>query len=114
MVAARLDIVVEQGATFELVVDLLDENGDPRTDLAGYTGAMQIREERDTTSTLLATATVAIDTVNAKATATIAKATTAGYGWSAGWYDLEITNSGATRTERIVEGRASLSRNVTA
>lgn len=108
---AQLDITVRRGATFTLVVDLLDEDGVARTDLAGYTGTMQIRSEQDSGATLLATATVAVDSGNAQTTATIAKATTGAYEWKTGRYDLVITDG--TTTERVAEGRATLSRNVT-
>lgn len=112
MTAARQDVTVERGVTFEYTVDLLDEAGNVRTDLAGYDGTMQIREEQDETSLLLGTATVTIDTVNGQATATIADTVTAAYAWTAGWYDLRITNT--LRSERVAEGRATFSHNVTA
>ncbi|WP_213451586.1 hypothetical protein [Rhizomonospora bruguierae] len=110
MTAVLRDIVVEQGATFEFMVDLLDENEQRRTDLAGYTGAMQIRERPDAT-TVLATATVSVDASNAQVTATIPAAITTEFDWTAGVYDLEITNG--ARTERIAQGKARLSREVT-
>jgi len=111
MTATRQDIVVERGQTFTYVVALLDEAGVNRTDLAGFTGTMQIRAEQDSGATLLATATVAINTGTARATATIAKATTTAYEWTTGRYDLIITDG--TTSERVAEGRATLSRNVT-
>lgn len=110
MTATLADIVVEQGSTFEFVVDLLDEDEVARTDLAGYTGSMQIRERADS-ATPLATATVTVDSGNAQVTATIDATTTAAYDWTAGVYDLEITSG--SRTERIAQGKARLSREVT-
>lgn len=109
--AEVFDITVERGQTFQLVVALLDEARVARTDLADFTGTMQIRSEKDPGTALLATATVVVDADNAQAVATIAKATTAGYEWKSGWYDLVITDG--TTSERVVEGRATLSRNVT-
>lgn len=111
MVAVVQDLVVEQGATFEFVVDLLGPTGQPRTDLAGYAGALQIRESQDVASPLLAEATVTIDSANAQAVATIADTVTATYDWDAGWYDLRM--DGPTRSERVARGRATLSRAVT-
>lgn len=105
MVAVHQDIVVERGGTFELAVLVLDSDGvDPRTDLAGWTGAMQIRAERDPTSTLLATATVAIDTATAVVTATIADDLTEVMAWRSGEYDLKITNG--TQTLWLAKGTA--------
>lgn len=93
MVAVLQDIEVERGGTFELAVAVLDSGGvDPRTDLAGWTGAMQIRERRDPDSTLLATATVTIDTATGVVTATIAASLTETMAWRSGEYDLKITN----------------------
>lgn len=111
MTATRQDVTVEQGVTFEYTVDLLDEAGDVRTDLSGYAGTMQIREQQDETSVLLGTATITIDTVNAQATATIADTVTATYEWTGGWYDLRIASG--SHSERVAQGRATLSRNVT-
>jgi hypothetical protein len=112
MPAAQRDVIVERAAVFTYIVDLLDEYGDLRADLTGAAGAMQVRAERDSGSTLLATATVTVDATYSTVTATILAATTASYEWVAGWYDLEIT-TGPTGVERVAEGRATLHRNVT-
>lgn len=108
---ALVDITVRRGATFVFVVDLLDEDGAARTDLAGYTATMKIRSEKDDGTTLLATAAVTIDTGDSQATATIAKTTTATYEWTTGRYDMVITDG--TVAERVAQGRATLDRNVT-
>lgn len=112
MGAVRQDVEVVQNATFRFVVNLHDEDDQPRTDLAGYTGAMQIRAEQDNTSTLIVAATVTIDTGDAQATATIANTVTAGLDFVAGWYDLHITHASAG-TEPIAWGRARFRRTVT-
>lgn len=112
MTATRQDVVVEQGVTFEYTVDLFDADGQPRTDLGGKTGTMQIRTEQNGASALIATATVTVDTVNSQATATIADSVTASLDFSAGWYDFDI--SGGGRSERVAEGRATFSRTVNA
>lgn len=112
MVAVRQDIWLAQGRTFELAVEVLDEDGDPRTDLAGWTGAMQVRASQSSTATLLATATVSINTSTGVVTATIAAADTASAAWRVGWYDLYIA-SGATK-EDLAYGDARLRRTVTA
>lgn len=109
MVAAYQDIVVED--SFELVIELDDDNGDPRN-LTGYTGAMQIRASRDDpTSTLLATATVTIDADDGIVTVTIGD--TSAMTWIAGYYDVVIED-GDGPPERILEGKATLRQGVTA
>lgn len=109
MPASRYDISVEQHSTFELAVDVVNDNGDP-VDLTGYTGSMQIRASYDATD-VLAAATVTILADAGRVTAVIDAATTGAGTWVGAVYDLIITNT--TRTERIVEGNARLSRSVT-
>lgn len=109
MVAVVQDIEVEQGATLEVLVEMLDEDGQTPRVLAGYTGTMQIRAEQDPDSVLLGTGTVAVAT--GQVTATIAHGTTAGYTWRSGYYDIAITNG--TRRERIAQGVARLDRQTT-
>lgn len=109
MVAVVQDIEVEQGFTFELIVEMLDEDGQTPRVLAGYTGTMQIRDSEDSTGTLLGTATVSIAT--GQVSATIAHGTTADYTWRVGNYDIAITNG--TRREKIARGVARLTRYVT-
>lgn len=107
MPAVEQDIVVEQARTFELSVQVLDPDGvNPRTDLAGYTGAMQVRTARSTTADLLAEADVTIDALTGIVTATIDHTTTASYTWRSGVYDLYITNG--TRVEPLTYGDVKL------
>jgi hypothetical protein len=106
MVATRLDILVEQGATLEIVAEVLDAGGvDPRTDLAGWTGAMQIRPTADS-ATVLATADVAVDGATAQVTASVPDYLTSAMAWRSGVYDLIITDG--DRTERLLYGVARL------
>lgn len=108
MTAARRDIKVEQGATFELIVEVRKDGA--LLNLTGYTGRMQIRATKAST-TVLATATVTLDTVNSLVTATMTAATTTAYTWTDGYYDLEIDNTSVVY--RVAEGYASLSKEVT-
>lgn len=108
MVAVQQDIEVEQGITFELAVEELDDDGVTPRDLSGYTGAMQIRPSEDS-DVVLATAVVELST--GLVLATIDDAVTATYTWRVGVYDLEITNG--SRTDRIARGTARLTRQVT-
>lgn len=105
MVAIALDVEVERGITFELAIEEMDEDGVTPRDLTGYTGAMVVRPDVDS-DTILATATVTLDT--GLVTATIADDVTADYEWRVGVYDLWITNG--SRTEGVATGTARLRR----
>lgn len=113
MTAVRKDVVVEQGATFELAVTVLTTDDgvtySPKN-LTGYTGSMQIRSSVDATA-VLATATVTIDSASGVVTATISDTLTNAMTWRAGVYDLEIANG--SRTDRLAYGNAKLERQVT-
>ncbi|SRR6266542_1078781 len=108
MPAVLKDIVVEQGATFELVIEVRKDGA--LLPLSGYTGSMQIRPT-PASATVLGTGTVAIDGSNSLVTVTIPKGTTAGYTWSSGVYDVKIDNG--TIAYRVAKGNASLSKGVT-
>ena len=112
MTATILPIVVEQGATWEVRCQIYESDGaTPRSDLAGWSGAMQIRPSADS-DTVLGEADVTINGSTGVVTATLPADDTAGYDWVTGVYDLIIDN-GAGRVERILQGTARLSRAVT-
>jgi hypothetical protein len=52
MASVQHDIVIDQGSTFELALQWLDENETP-IDLTGYTGRMQVRETHESADVLL-------------------------------------------------------------
>lgn len=112
MAATTYPITVEQAATFEIRVQVYESDGEtPRSDLAGWTGAMQIRPSADSAD-VLAEADVTINPSTGVVTAAIPASETAGYDWVSGLYDL-IIDDGAGRVERILQGTARLSRAVT-
>lgn len=93
MPATRLDLVAEPGRTLRVAADVLTSDGvTPDTGLTGWTGAMQIRATPDA-ATVLATATVTIDTATGIVTGTVGATTTATWTWDTAWYDMEITNN---------------------
>ena len=105
-------ILIEQAATFEIRCQVYESDGaTPRTDLAGWSGSMQVRAT-DADAEVLAEAVVSVNGSTGVVTATIDADTTAGYDWVSGVYDLIIDN-GAGRVERILQGTARLSRAVT-
>lgn len=116
MPALRLDITIEQGADFDLVVNVVDDvfdsdgnvTGETPSDLTGWTARMQARERVDSTTTLFdITPTVASSAV----TIHIGATATAAYDWLSGVYDLEITDGTVVR--RLLRGNVTVNREVT-
>jgi hypothetical protein len=113
MAAVRYNITLSNGRTFTLRVACKVENDDDTLDvrnLAGWTGAMQVRATADD-ATVLAEADVTIDTADGIVTATITDDETVSATWRAGVYDLIITDG--TDTEPLAEGTVLLRRSVT-
>lgn len=101
--SARLDIEVERLGTCKVVVQVLDTDGvTPRTDLNGWTGALQVRSERDPDAALLAEGDVTIDVATGIVTGVIPQTQTdPATGWSAGAYDMYIENPATSPPERL-------------
>jgi hypothetical protein len=116
--AVRLDIEVERRGTCRVVVQVLDSGGvDPRTDLSGWTGALQVRTDRTPDATLLATGVVTIDTATGVVTGVLPSTQTdPAESWAAGEYDMYIENPAQNPPERLflVWGRALFRERVTA
>ena len=113
--AGKLNIVIEQGATFNPVLTYQDENASP-IDLTGYTARMKIKNARTDTSALeeLTTENGGITLGGAAGTiALLFTATaTAAMTWTSGVYDLELVSSGGVVT-RLLQGTATVSPEVT-
>lgn len=114
MVAVEHNIVIEQGATFTLPVECVEEDPDTGQlvvrDLTGWTGAMQIRLTPDSDTTL-GEADVTIDVDTGTVTATIDDDVTAEYMWRAGVYNLVITDG--IGTDWLAVGTAKCRRGIT-
>lgn len=117
MPAARLNLVIERGADFSTVITWRDE-ADVLVNLTGYSGEMDVREERADTATQIATFTDgngritlggAAGTITLSMTAVDTAALTAG----TGWFDLLLTTGGGLVT-RLVEGVVVIAERVTA
>jgi len=111
--AQKLDIEIEQGATFRVTLTWNDENGTP-TDLTGWSARMQIREDIDDAATLHSmvsptdiTLGDAAGTIELLITATDTEAFT----FETATYDLEMVNG--TEVTRLVKGTVKLIKEVT-
>jgi hypothetical protein len=114
MAAGRYDITCEQGATFTLTLQWLDEN-EVAVDLTGYTARMHVRKTVKSSTTLIELTTANNRIVLTPLTGTIdlvlTATETAGL-TDGGVYDLELVSPGGV-VQRILEGKFTLSREVT-
>ena len=108
--AARADMVIDQGTTFETVVTVTDTNGDV-VDLTGYTANSQIRKHA-TSSNATATFGISNGGTNGQLTLSLAHAYTSAIGAGRYVYDVEVL-SGAGVRSRVVEGIVTVSPEVT-
>jgi hypothetical protein len=114
MAATTYDLLIEQGATYSQVITYKD-NG-VAVNLTGYTARMQVRATLESASTLVELTTensrIALGGTAGTITLTIAAADTAALTSGRGVYDLELV-SGAGIVTRLLQGVATISRNVT-
>lgn len=112
MAAGKLDLTIEQGATFQHTLTL--SNGGTAINLTGYDVRMQIRE-RVSASTTIADLTIgagiSVVAASGQITLTISAADTAEMIFDTAYYDLEIESAGVVT--RIVEGEVTLNPEVT-
>ena len=114
MAATTYDITIEQGATFSQLVTY-KESG-VAVNLTGYTARMQVRSTLESATTVVELTTAnsritlggAAGTISLTISATDTAALTAGRGV----YDLELV-SGSGIVTRLLQGVATISRNVT-
>lgn len=102
---AKVDIEYQQGDTVTLSFIIRGKN------LEGGTGTAQVRRNKDSTSTLLATFAVTLedDGDDTNVTALLASGSNTAVG--RGWWDLEIVDGGVTRT--YLAGRATIHPEIT-
>lgn len=106
--ATTVNLLIDQGATFSTMIDLVDQNGDP-IDLSSYTGASQMRKHYTSSNSISFTVGLSnTGVVTLGLTAAQTAALTAGRYV----YDVEVTD-GANNVSRIVEGIVTVSPNVT-
>jgi hypothetical protein len=114
MAATTYDLTIEQGATFSQLITYKD-NGVP-VSLTGYTARMQVRATLESASTLVELTTangrIALGGAAGTITLTISATDTAALTSGRGVYDLELV-SGSGIVTRLLQGVATISRNVT-
>lgn len=115
MAAATYDILIEQGATFQLNLVYKDSNDTP-IDISGYTARMQVRRSYDAPTPLLDLTTEngcitlggAAGTIAVEASSTLTKDLPT----KPSVYDLELISPQSVVT-RLIRGAATISPEVT-
>ena len=113
--AAKYDIVCDQGATFSRQLTWLDDSSSA-VNLTGYTARMQVRETVESSSTLLSLTTensrIALGGTAGTITLTVTAADTAAVVAGHYVYDLELV-SGSGTVYRLVQGCFTVDAEVT-
>lgn len=118
MPAAKLNLVIEQGATFTHQLQL--RNGpdiySPIKDLTGYTARIQLRSDINSPDVILELTTangrIEINPLEGKILLKLNAAETAVLEFSKAVYDMEVSSPTGEVT-RVVQGNFSLSKQVT-
>jgi len=112
--AARLDLTIEQGATFTYNLTWRDGTGAVKALGSGWTARLQIRETISSSTTLASltnTAGITLANTSPNVVISISATDTAALSFTNAVYDLELVNSGTVY--RILEGKVTLSKEVT-
>lgn len=121
MAAGTLDIVIEQGATFQKKLTWADDINFPASgnpiDITGYTARMHLREEKDSPDPPIIALTdsngrITIGGANGEIDLFIDDADTEALTIESGFYDLEVESPAGIVT-RLIEGTFLLSTEVT-
>jgi len=107
--ATKANLVIDQGATFLVELDLKDENGDILV-LSGYTANSQIRKWY-TSSNTAASFSTEVNVSNGSITLSLTSAQTSNLVAGRYVYDVEIQDS--TSVTRIIEGIVTVTPQVT-
>ena len=114
MSATTYDILIEQGATYSQLVTYKEAG--VAVNLTGYTARMQVRSTLESATTVVELTTangrIALGGAAGTITLTISATDTAALTAGRGVYDLELV-SGSGIVTRLLQGVATISRNVT-
>lgn len=111
--AGKLNIEIEQGATFTKTFVWKDDNGDAR-DLTGYSAEIQFRETKDSASSIYdsdANSDISLGTTDGTITWTISAPDTASMSFDRALWALEL-NDGSGVITRLLEGWVDLNKEI--
>ncbi len=107
--AAKSDLIIDQGTTYSTTFNLTDENGEP-LNLNGYSAVSQIRKYYTSVTAISFTCSIAGS--NGEITVSLSANQTANIVAGRYLYDIEIT-SPELIVSRVVEGIATITPQVT-
>lgn len=112
MAAADYDLLIEQGATFDLSI-VWKDNADTPIDITGYSARMQIRKTYDSAPIISLTngSGIVLGGVAGTIDITITDEQTTAIDILRGKYDLELELAGVVT--RLIQGTVEISREVT-
>ena len=108
--AAKANIVVDQGTDFTSTITVEDEDG--VTDLTGYSAVGHIRKHYSSETAVAFTCTFGAPRTNGKLTLSLDRITTGNMEAGRYVYDVELTSAANTVT-RLVEGIVTVTPEVT-
>ena len=115
MPAGKLNLIIEQGSTFEKILFWKDIDGN-FMDLTGYEACMQIRSQIGSTSVLLeltdGNGRIVLGGNTGQVTLVLTAAETTNLNWTDGVYEIKLTSPGGN-TKRLLEGTIKVSKSVT-
>jgi len=113
MAAGTYDIVVDQGSDYTLEVTVKDDDSSV-SDLTGYSARAQLRPKR-ASSTLTASfiCTIADDPTTGKIEMTLSNSVSKDIAAGSYYYDLEIYTSSDAIVKRILQGKVTVTQEVT-
>ena len=120
MPAAKLNLSIEQGATFKHVLKLLQPALPGQTalpvDLGGYSARMQLRAELPSAAAIIELSSsngrIVLTPATGQLQLQLTASETAALSFEAAVYDLEITSAGG-EVIRVLQGNVTLSLEVT-
>lgn len=107
--ATKANLLIDQGATFNTVITLTDNDGNP-INITGYTGASQLRKHY--TSTTAKSFTVTLGGANGTIALSMNAYNTSTIEGGRYMYDVELT-SPAGEVSRVFEGIVTVNPNIT-
>lgn len=114
MPAAKLNLKIEQGATFRQKLTWQSDSGTP-INLTGYTARMHIRSNVKATDILLELTTengrISLTQLTGEINLLIDAVVTAGITWNSAVYDLELVNG--SEVVRLIQGNITVNPEVT-
>jgi hypothetical protein len=108
--AAKANIIIDQGTDFTSTITVEDENG--VTDLTGYSAVGHIRKHYSSATAVEFTCTFGTPRTNGKLTLSLDRITTGNMEAGRYVYDVELTSTANTVT-RLVEGIVTVTPEVT-